>query len=292
MFEWTYEGVNHSLAGNGGRECLEFISTEQKIVETVIFIIISVLVLWYSYPRLTLPEKLPPGRYEEEQTSRRVILVIVCLTFGMELGFKFATRQVLWLLNPCHLCTMTQIYLLMAPPSKTSMCVFRVNMHFLHGATLAVLLPVINTRKLPLEKVVYFGQHSLLLVVPYYLMKEGGAYTPEPIADMSWDIFTWGLIFIYHWTVLQGIGMLTMVNLNNMLCPAVSDPFYGRWYRMFACGHQTLIIIVHGKICVMVSRMCCRLMNGVQSDKCVTDTHLPNGNTPVEHTPSEHTHVD
>jgi len=109
MFEWTYEGVNHSLAGNGGRECLEFISTEQKIVETVIFITISVLVLWYSYPRLTLPEKLPPGRHEEEQTSRRVILAIVCLTFGMELGFKFATRQVLWLLNPCHLCTMTQV---------------------------------------------------------------------------------------------------------------------------------------------------------------------------------------
>ena len=109
MFEWTYEGVNHSLAGNGGIECLEFIPTKQKIAETVIFIILSIVVLAYSYPRLSIPETLPPGRYEEGQTTRRVVLVIVCLTFGVELGFKFASRQVLWLLNPCHLCTMTQV---------------------------------------------------------------------------------------------------------------------------------------------------------------------------------------
>ena len=113
MFEWTYEGVNHSLAGNGGRECLQFISTEQKIAETVIFIVLSMAVLAYSYPRLRMPDKLPPGRYEESQTQRRVVLVVVCVTFGVELGFKFATRQVVWLLNPCHLCTMTQVsYLL------------------------------------------------------------------------------------------------------------------------------------------------------------------------------------
>ena len=32
------------------------------------------------------------------------------------------------------------------------------------------------------------------------------------------------------------------------MCPAVSDPFYGRWYRVAATIHQTAAICVHGKI--------------------------------------------
>lgn len=38
-----------------------------------------------------------------------------------------------------------------------------------------------------------------------------------------------------------------------MLCPAVSDPFYGRGYRLFAFVHQALLIPIIGKFIVWTS---------------------------------------
>ncbi|XP_037089972.1 transmembrane protein 164-like [Pollicipes pollicipes] len=176
------------------------------------------------------------------------------LMFGIEIGFKLATRQLIYLLNPCHVTTATQIILLAIPPSKYTTIIFRIHLNFMNGAVLALLFPVTNTRLLPFEAELYWIQHSMMLVVPYYMLRLGGVYTIEKLQDMTWSVMSLGMSMLYHFTVLQAIGIATTVNLNSMVCPAISDPFYGPWYRVAAFIHQSLFIPLCCKVFCVIAR--------------------------------------
>ncbi|KAL8600009.1 hypothetical protein ACOMHN_057778 [Nucella lapillus] len=248
MFDWAYVGVDFDLPGNGGAECVSFLSPTQRLVESGISSLLALFIICKVYPHLTLPSSQRRALTEGESSGKRLLLVLMCLTWGCELGFKFATRQMIWIFNPCHIATAVQIYLLASPPSKAVTAAFRLHMHMLTGAPIAILFPVINTRMLPFETEVYYIQHILMLVIPFYLMHLGDPYIPERLSDFSWASMTFGLLFLYHFIPLQLLAIGTQVNLNNMLCPAVSDPFHGPYYRLFAIAHQTLLIPSLGKI--------------------------------------------
>jgi len=118
FLSWAYAGVNNTLAGNGGPDCVAFIPPLQRALETVLFTVVGLMEMYIAYPHIRL-QAMPVVPSTMHRTGRRMLIAIMCLMFGIELGFKFATRQMIWILNPCHIVTLIQVHN-MSPYSVSS----------------------------------------------------------------------------------------------------------------------------------------------------------------------------
>lgn len=105
--DWSYHGVNHSIKGNGGPDCVNFISPQRRVFETIIAFTIGVVALYWGYKRCTL--SCVPKVAREDRGGKRLLLILMCLVIGIETGFKFSSRTVIYLLNPCHVITCIQV---------------------------------------------------------------------------------------------------------------------------------------------------------------------------------------
>ncbi|KAJ8680975.1 hypothetical protein QAD02_016762 [Eretmocerus hayati] len=242
MFEWAYIGVNASIPRNVGPECASYLSPKRRVIETFFVSIYIVAIIIWSLRRISIPKLVPHTHHGRR--GKIFLLTTMCLVFGVEIGFKLAGRTFVYILNPCHIITIAEIYLLATEPkSSSSTIIFRVIVvSGLNGPVLAYMFPETECRPMFADKAVYYIQHGLMAVIPYYLLRIGGAYSIEPLSDLSWSILGYALSLGYHFWILQGVGMLTQVNLSHMLCPAVLDPFDGQNYRIWATCHQLLAI--------------------------------------------------
>ncbi|XP_072118659.1 transmembrane protein 164-like isoform X3 [Mobula birostris] len=194
----VYGGVDPNITGNGGPECTAFLSVRQRVLESVIMVAVSLLQIVVAY------EKIGDGFREHwnlsgssqehhETLGRNILQAALCLTFGLEIGFKCASKTLIYLLNPCHVVTALQIFLLTCPPCQAVLILFRLHIHMLNGPLLALLFPVVNTRLLPFETEVYYIQHLLMYVVPFYLLGKGGKdQTPALDVDRCVQTRTFG----------------------------------------------------------------------------------------------------
>ena len=57
------------------------------------------------------------------------------------------------------------------------------------------------------------------------------------------------------------------VNLNNMMCPAVSDPFSGPYYRIIACCHQPALMFLTGKVFCIIGHELVAVLFRTQPEK-------------------------
>jgi hypothetical protein len=116
---------------------------------------------------------------------------------------------------------------------------------------MAVIFPVTNTLFLPGEVATFWLEHALLLGIPVFLLKF--TYLTVPSASfkdtLGWGLMAYGIWGAFHFLFLQPVALISMGNLNSMLCPAITDPFSGPNYRSAAIVHQLVTTILCG--CVL-----------------------------------------
>lgn len=145
-------GVDHSIPGNGGPDCVNYSSYRRRILESSFALTFAFGEIYYSWRKLRYPvsdyiPRDPNHRYDHITYFRRCLIAFLCLVFGIEIGFKFSSQTLIYILNPCHMVTIIQIFLLLCDPhGKAVTFFFRFHVYTLAGAFLALIFPVLNTR--------------------------------------------------------------------------------------------------------------------------------------------------
>ena len=255
------EEVTPKLNKTNEMECYDFLPFQRRLIETCLVTILGgVLILPRIIRTLSLPkdwEIISSSRLRASREIfgiRKVLLVVLCLVYGMELHEKITNEPLVSLLQTSHVITVMQIYLLSSHASRTCMAVFRVHMHLLHAPFLTmVLLFKTKMADSAVDHLVTRAHHVLIaLVVPSYLVLIGGPYRCDVLKNLSWPLLTTLLYGFYQFYFIQPVAMVTLVNLNGILCPASPDqPFHGPWYRTWAVLYEFILVLVLGKfLCV------------------------------------------
>ena len=246
-------GIDFDLPGNGGPECLKYLTWKQRILETLLGLGLTLLAYWlgHSGPKL-VPKK--GGQHWQMSKWRLAFLASLAICFGMELTYKLATKQLIFILNPCHMLCLLQLWILgLNPHTKLAQNLFKIMLNALYAPLSACIFPVTNTLFLPGEIFTFWLEHILLLAIPVFLIFEG-ILLPEGLNDPNYALQFYAYYYIYNLLIVQPIAILTLANVNNLLCPAITDPFAGKYYRLHTLWHQLCLSFTGGKLFALIGK--------------------------------------
>ena len=172
-FGWAYDGVNGSIPRNTGPECANYLTPRRHVVESAVLVPLMLVLLRYGLSKIH-PITINYAAANRIIAGKQILMITMAALLGLEMGFKLCTRTAIYILNPCHITSMIQVYLLAAKPSKWTTAIFRIHINFLNGPLLAFLFPEHDSRKITFELPTYYVQHGLMFIIPIYLLRLGG----------------------------------------------------------------------------------------------------------------------
>lgn len=107
FLEALYGGIRpDEVPGHGGAECVAYLSNATKIADTCFVTVIMLIALRYALKRVSLPSKPPP---EGDHFWKGILLASLSIVYGLQVGYKISSGQLLYMLNPCHAITVVEV---------------------------------------------------------------------------------------------------------------------------------------------------------------------------------------
>jgi hypothetical protein len=223
FYEFFISGALAQGGSWGGPECVAQVDTRTHMVETAGWLLFGVI----AYYVLDIPSILGGVKVKDSECKSANIVesildrVLSCVHFGMYLHllyFKTNTKALIIVLSqPCHVILLLEGIALMSR-GKTGVKISLFLLPALTGTLLAMLFPDTSGLYQWMEAESYWIQHYLIQAVPLYLL----CRRDFQVARLcTWKTVLAGLwvLHMLHYTVYEGMDLLTSVNVEFMLCP-------------------------------------------------------------------------
>ncbi|KAI8100137.1 TMEM164 family-domain-containing protein [Halteromyces radiatus] len=150
----------------------------------------------------------------------RILLVMMVGSFGITCVHKMATQTLLFLMQPCHASALLLIIVMMWPWKQYPLIprlLLNTYYYTLWGAILALIFPDLRDHDMFGEVFNFFLEHTLVLILPLYMISNPRYVTIPPSFDMA--LFSFGVYAFYHTPVLHLFSLWSGYNLNFSLGP-------------------------------------------------------------------------
>eukprot|EP00164_Ancoracysta_twista_P005269 GFYU01007211.1.p1 GENE.GFYU01007211.1~~GFYU01007211.1.p1 ORF type:complete len:316 (-),score=98.13 GFYU01007211.1:40-987(-) len=224
-----------------------YISPKQHIVEGLFYN------LFFGYWALHFLRRLnnvgyfelaalhPPATTAKTKVWGKILTQVTLWTYLITVGYKWTRNELPFLLQPCHILNLTLIVMDFMPrnedgtPSKTTTIMFQVYCCIMYSTVLALATPDLTDLYLPFEIPMFFWQHILLLLHPYFAIKLGMfSLLPYSLDLVMLAHCTFSVV---HAALLQFCGWQTGLNLNYLWSPPPGPlDLFGRGYRVVMYG--------------------------------------------------------
>jgi hypothetical protein len=112
---WT-KGIDWGLPGNGGPDCLTYLSAHRQIMEFFAGLFISLMAAFIGYRLHTQPSQIRISHDVDKLKSMKkwsdTLCVLMSITYLLEIGYKVFTNQAVFIFSPCHCLCLVQMFIL------------------------------------------------------------------------------------------------------------------------------------------------------------------------------------
>ncbi|ORZ17627.1 transmembrane protein [Absidia repens] len=153
--------------------------------------------------------------------SEKLMLSSLIASYGVTLTHKIWRRNVLFMLQPCHVNCLLLIFTMMA--RKTSALphiLFNIYLHTQWGGVAALLFPDLRDHKYLGETFNFFAEHILILLAPIYMIYSGRYLVLPTSTDMA--LLSFSLFSLFHSPLLHICALKSGLNLNYLFTPPPS----------------------------------------------------------------------